>query len=118
MVRPSTGRWLWLAVALAAGPVGAQTAPAPQAETPRMVSPTVSPTRALAATCANCHGTDGRVQGDAVRALAGMPAAALEQAMKDYKSGARTGTIMHQIAKGYTDDQIRVLALYFSAQRP
>jgi len=49
-------------------------------------------------------------------ALAGMLAARLTQTMSEFKSGARSATVMHQIAKGYTDEQIRLLAEYFSAQ--
>jgi sulfide dehydrogenase cytochrome subunit len=72
--------------------------------------------RSLAASCAQCHGTDGRaVQGAAVPGLAGMPAAQLTDAMKGYKSGARAGTLMPQIAKGYSDEQITQLASYFAA---
>ena len=39
-------------------------------------------------------------------------------AVADYKSGARPATIMHQIAKGYTDEQIRLIAGYLAAQQP
>ena len=38
--------------------------------------------------------------------------------MAEYKSGKRTGTIMPQIAKGYTDAQIALVATYFSQQKP
>ena len=37
--------------------------------------------------------------------------------MKDYKAGKRPGTIMHQLAKGYTDAQIEQIAAYFAAQK-
>jgi sulfide dehydrogenase cytochrome subunit len=71
--------------------------------------------RNLAATCANCHGTNGRSQGE-VASLAGMPADRVVTTLSGYKSGALTGTIMHQIAKGYTDEQIALMAAYFAAQ--
>jgi len=35
----------------------------------------------------------------------------------DFKTGKRPATIMHQLAKGYTDEQIDALAAYFSAQK-
>ncbi|MCZ8235985.1 MAG: c-type cytochrome [Inhella sp.] len=73
--------------------------------------------RNLAATCANCHGTNGRAQGD-MKPLAGWPADGMVAVLTAYKTGAMTGTIMHQIAKGYTDDQIRLIAQYFAAQTP
>ena len=75
-------------------------------------------TRSLAATCANCHGTDGRaVQGSSVVSLAGMPQAQMVAQMKAFQSGARPATVMHQISKGYSDAQIDVLAGYFAAQK-
>ena len=72
--------------------------------------------RGMAATCANCHGTDGRSVGT-VPGLAGVDKAVMAQQMKDYKTGKRPGTIMHQLAKGYTDEQIEQVAAYFAAQR-
>lgn len=71
--------------------------------------------RNLAATCANCHGTYGQARGD-MKPLAGLPAEKIIAAVADFKSGAQPATIMHQIAKGYTDEQIRLVAGYFAAQ--
>jgi cytochrome subunit of sulfide dehydrogenase len=71
--------------------------------------------RALAATCAQCHGTDGRaVAGSTVPGLAGLPAAYASLQMKAFKSGERSATVMHQISKGYSDAQIDKLSLYFA----
>jgi len=72
--------------------------------------------RNLAATCANCHGTNGQVRGDAVKPLAGVPADKIVAAFNDFRSGALPATIMHQIAKGFTDDQVKAIAAYFAAQ--
>lgn len=73
--------------------------------------------RALAATCASCHGTDGRaIAGSVVPGLAGQPAAYLAEALKGYKRGERPATVMHQLAKGYTDAQLDALAAYFAAR--
>ena len=73
--------------------------------------------RALAATCANCHGTNGAAVLNAnVPGLAGMPAPYIVEQMKGFKSGARPATIMHQIAKGYTEAQLTLIAGYFAAQ--
>jgi cytochrome c553 len=71
--------------------------------------------RNLAATCASCHGIDGQALGD-MKPLAGWPAQKIVAAVADYRSGARPATVMHQIAKGYTDAQIRLVAAYFAAQ--
>jgi cytochrome subunit of sulfide dehydrogenase len=73
--------------------------------------------RNLAATCANCHGTNGSALGD-MKPLAGMSADKIVAAIADYKSGAQPATVMHQIAKGYTDEQIRLIAGYMAAQQP
>ena len=73
---------------------------------------------ALAATCANCHGTLGRaVEGAAVPGLAGLPASYVVEQMKAFKAGTRPATVMHQLAKGYSDAQIDQIAAYFAAQK-
>jgi len=75
-------------------------------------------TRALAATCANCHGTDGKsVQGEAMPQLAGLPASDIVSRLKAFRDGTRAATVMHQIAKGYTDEQIETIAAYFAARK-
>ena len=74
--------------------------------------------RSLAATCANCHGTDGRTtEGSAIPALAGMPREYLINQMKAFKDGSRQATVMHQLAKGYTDAQIESIASYFASTK-
>ncbi len=72
--------------------------------------------RSLAASCSACHGTNGVAQAGMV-GLAGQPKATLLKSMQDFKSGARPATIMHQLAKGYSDQQIEELAGYFAAQK-
>jgi cytochrome c553 len=75
-------------------------------------------TRALAATCAACHGTDGRAQAaGAVAPLAGMPRDYLRSQVREFRDGKRSATVMHQLAKGYTDEQIDAIAAYFAAQK-
>jgi cytochrome c553 len=74
--------------------------------------------KSLAATCANCHGTAGQaVAGSANASLAGRSKDDLVTQMKAFKSGARPATVMHQLAKGYSDAQIEVIAAYFAAQK-
>jgi cytochrome subunit of sulfide dehydrogenase len=73
--------------------------------------------RNLAAACANCHGTGGVSQGGTA-SLAGMPAADLARKLRDYKEGRAPGTVMPQLAKGYTDAQIDLMAGWFAAQKP
>jgi cytochrome subunit of sulfide dehydrogenase len=75
-----------------------------------------SAVRDMAATCANCHGTEGRSVGT-VPGLAGADRAYLAQQMQDFRAGKRPATIMHQIAKGFNDAQIEQLAAYFAARK-
>jgi len=73
--------------------------------------------RNLAATCANCHGTGGFSVGE-VESLAGKPKEELVRKMQDFKAGTRPATIMHQLAKGYTDEQIELVSGWFAVQKP
>ena len=74
-------------------------------------------TRALAATCANCHGTQGKVVGSALPSLAGMDKDAMLTQLRAFRSGARPATIMHQLTKGYSEAQLEQIATYFSQQK-
>ena len=81
-------------------------------------APDMTLARNLAATCANCHGTNGNaVKGSGMDALAGMEKAKILQKLADYKSGDKPASIMHQIAKGYTEAQLDLIAGYFAAQK-
>jgi cytochrome c553 len=74
--------------------------------------------KSLAATCANCHGTNGvAVTGSSVTSLAGLDKAYTVAQMKAFKTGTRPATVMHQLSKGYSDAQIETLATYFAAQK-
>ena len=74
--------------------------------------------RALAGTCFTCHGTDGHSVGGVPPGLAGLSKSDLLQQMRDFKAGKRPATIMHQIAKGYTDEQLDLIAGYFASVKP
>lgn len=74
--------------------------------------------KGLAASCAQCHGTQGRAhEGAALPSLAGQPKVALLSSLQAFKAGTRPATVMHQLAKGYSDAQIEALATYFAAQK-
>jgi cytochrome c553 len=73
--------------------------------------------RSWAASCAACHGTNGHAQPGMI-SLAGVPKEVTIQKMLDYKAGrVPAATIMHQLAKGYSDEQIAAIAGYFAAQK-
>jgi cytochrome subunit of sulfide dehydrogenase len=70
--------------------------------------------RTWAASCAACHGTEGRSPG-AIQALAGRDADTLYRALIEFKTGQRpAATVMHQHTKGYTDEELRRIAQVFA----
>lgn len=71
----------------------------------------------LASNCASCHGTLGNAQG-AMPSLAGQQKTYIVEQMRAFRDGKRSATIMHQLAKGYTDQQIELIADFFSRQKP
>lgn len=72
--------------------------------------------RLLASNCAQCHGTDGHSQGG-IDSLAGMAFAELYDELRDMKADPDTGNIMHLQASGYTDEQMRQIATFYSQVR-
>ncbi|HEY5293074.1 MAG TPA: c-type cytochrome [Burkholderiales bacterium] len=72
--------------------------------------------RNLAATCSGCHNITGNALAG-MPPLTGQPKEALLRTLKDYKEGKRPATVMHQLAKGYTDGQLELIAAYFAAQK-
>jgi sulfide dehydrogenase cytochrome subunit len=73
--------------------------------------------RDLAASCTGCHGTGG-VSAGTIASLAGQSKDDLVAKTQEFKTGKRSGTVMPQLAKGYTDEQIDLVAGWFAAQRP
>jgi cytochrome subunit of sulfide dehydrogenase len=70
----------------------------------------------LANTCAGCHGTDGASVGPASPTIAGMSKAYFVEVMKGFADDSIYSTIMGRIAKGYTEDEINLMADYFAAK--
>ncbi len=83
---------------------------------PAIAQSDMAQARSLAATCSNCHGTNG-VATVGMVPLAGYNKADLVKNMSDFKSGTRPATIMHQLSKGYSESQIEAIASYFAAQK-
>ena len=74
--------------------------------------------RNLAAACAICHGTNGIPgQGSPLAPLAGLPKDHIATQMRAFRDGKRPATVMHQVAKGYSDAQIDQMAAWFAAQK-
>jgi len=70
-----------------------------------------------AGTCAACHGADGVSQIPTNPILAGQYPSYIEQALKDYRSGARESAIMAGFASQLSDEDIEDLAAWFSSQK-
>jgi len=71
----------------------------------------------LAGTCNGCHGMNGNSVGPASPSIAQMEKVAFVDTMKAFRSDDMYGTIMGRIAKGYTDEEIELMAGYFAAQK-
>ncbi len=83
---------------------------------PIQAQSTPDPVRYLASNCANCHGTNGATDVPGAFQLAGQKAEYIVEQLRAFKDGKKSATIMHQIAKGYSDEQVLALANYFSKQ--
>jgi sulfide dehydrogenase cytochrome subunit len=66
----------------------------------------------LSYTCAGCHGTDG-VSPGSIPSIACKPADTIEKALKEYRDGKRFSTVMGRHVKGYTDQEIQLIAGFF-----
>ena len=73
--------------------------------------------RNLAAGCAICHGTQGHAVTKDMVSLAGLPKEHIARQLREFKDGKRPATVKHQIAKGYSDQQIDAMAAWFAAQK-
>lgn len=69
----------------------------------------------LSNSCAACHGTDGRGSLK-IPKLRGEKAKDIIQEMNGFKEGGdKKVTVMEHVAKGYTDEEVELMADYFSA---
>ncbi|MFO1278512.1 MAG: hypothetical protein U1F04_02855 [Burkholderiaceae bacterium] len=50
-----------------------------------------------------------------MESLAGVNKDEMLKKMMDFKTGKKPATLMHQLAKGYSDEQLQALAGYFAA---
>ena len=71
-------------------------------------------TRTIASTCMSCHGPGGKSLGT-IPNLAGLDKDFFVKAMKDFKSGARMGTVMKRHAAGFTDAEFESMGAYFAS---
>ena len=67
----------------------------------------------LASTCSGCH---GKQPDSAIASLHGRSAAEIADAFLSYKNNADGPSAMHRMARGYTDEQIQLIADYLAGQ--
>jgi len=71
--------------------------------------------RALAAGCRSCH----QPGESTIPSLDGKSREALAGKLRAYREGSLAGTVMPQLAKGYTDAELDAIARYFAeTERP
>jgi cytochrome subunit of sulfide dehydrogenase len=70
----------------------------------------------MASSCSGCHTSDEKLT-TAIPKIRGLPESVFLEAMRAFRAGQRPATVMDRIAKGFTDDEIKQLAAYFSARK-
>ena len=68
----------------------------------------------LSNSCAACHGTDGKSPGSIPSIYQKSPEF-IARALLDFREGTRPATVMGRHASGYTDEEIQLIAEYFSS---
>lgn len=75
-------------------------------------SPALSQAAALAATCSGCHGVDAGPEGTSLRTL---KAEEIQTLMATFRRETGGFTVMHRLARGYTDAQIALIARHIAS---
>ncbi len=70
----------------------------------------------LSASCAGCHGTDGNSPGS-IPDISKKTAEYIRTSLEEFRSGKRESTVMGRHAKGYTDEEIILIAKYFGDKK-
>ena len=69
--------------------------------------------------CGDCHGPNGRGDGDTIPAIAGLSVEQFTQAMADFKSGKRRGSaMMKKQGMKLSEQDVADLAAYYSQLKP
>ncbi|MBC7501481.1 MAG: cytochrome C [Herminiimonas sp.] len=83
----------------------------------RAADPAMVSGQRLTASCTSCHAIDSGSRDTVLPSLTTQSKDDLVAKMKAFKGGSRQATIMHQLAKGYSDEQIELIAGYLAAQK-
>ncbi len=73
----------------------------------------VAHTKIIAATCFNCHGSNGK-SSTAIPSLAGQDKEYFVTVMKEFRDNKRDATVMRKYALGYTDDEYEAMGEFFA----
>ena len=74
--------------------------------------------KALTATCAGCHGADGKALVPDYPNLAGQHASYIAKQLKAYRDGDRANQLMSPMAAGLSDQDILDLSAYYASMTP
>jgi sulfide dehydrogenase cytochrome subunit len=67
----------------------------------------------LSASCEGCHGTEGHSPG-AIPTIAGKSADYLRETLERFRAGDKEATVMDRHVKGYSEEEIRLIADYLA----
>jgi cytochrome subunit of sulfide dehydrogenase len=68
-----------------------------------------------ASSCTGCHAASAKVDTPVPRILGRQPAE-IVAAMQAFRGGERPSTVMGRIAKGFSEDEIRAIAVWLATQ--
>ena len=68
-----------------------------------------------ATSCSGCHSPSTKIE-TPVPPIRGRNATDIVAAMQGFRSGERPSTVMGRIAKGFSDDEIRAIAVWLETQ--
>ncbi|WP_398484280.1 c-type cytochrome [Tardiphaga sp.] len=87
-----------------------------------LVIASVSPALAASApppgatSCSGCHAAHGAAS-SAMPRIHGRDASEIMDAMTSFHNGTRPATVMNRIAKGFSDDELRLIAAWLAEQK-
>jgi sulfide dehydrogenase cytochrome subunit len=70
----------------------------------------------MAQHCDACHGPNGISSGPAIPSIAGISPEYFVELMQKFASGESYSTVMDRMAKAYTEDELKLLAKYYSTK--
>ncbi|MCG8442248.1 MAG: hypothetical protein MI723_10615, partial [Caulobacterales bacterium] len=85
--------------------------PAPDAGAPATADGRLSAVAALAAACSGCHSAPA----EGIVSLDGKSAEEIAAALHTYREDEAGGTVMHRLARGYSEAQVDAVAAHLSA---